>query len=215
MIYEISGLRFNVRENTLDKYICDEVVKQDCYGKIINLVKGETWLDIGANIGCFSVLVASLGCDVVAFEPDKENFEITKKNMELNKVSFILNRVAIVGNDDKLRKFYYNEKKNKGTHSLLVKRGRSEKIVKCANINRAITNDIQAIKLDVEGAEYEIIKAIKDFKNVRKMVYEYHFNILGKEKYFELVSYLEECGFKVNYKSNVKKNWHLLVSAVR
>ena len=51
------------------------------------LQPGDVFVDVGANIGYFSVLAASLVGDagkVFAFEPDPDNFQLLCANAELN-----------------------------------------------------------------------------------------------------------------------------------
>jgi ribosomal protein L11 methylase PrmA len=36
-----------------------------------HLIKGHTFVDVGANVGYFSVLASELGAKVLAFEPSK------------------------------------------------------------------------------------------------------------------------------------------------
>ena len=49
--------------------------------------KGDTAIDIGAMIGCYTLVFAKLVGDtgrVFAFEPEIENYEILKKNININ-----------------------------------------------------------------------------------------------------------------------------------
>jgi hypothetical protein len=65
------------------------------------------------------------------------------------------------------------------------------------NINEAIaTHGATAIKMDVEGAEYELIKAVTDWSNVRVIIVEYHFmykplKANRVQKFQEIISILE------------------------
>ena len=48
---------------------------------------GDVFVDVGANIGYFSVLAASVVGDdgaVFAFEPDPDNFRLLRRNVALN-----------------------------------------------------------------------------------------------------------------------------------
>jgi len=57
---------------------------------------------------------------------------------------------------------------------------------------------INFLKLDVEGAEFDIIlKTPKNvFKKIDKIVMEYHDFTAKENNHKEIVSFLAECGFK-------------------
>jgi FkbM family methyltransferase len=46
--------------------------------------KGSRLVDVGANVGLFSLFAASRGCDVVSVEPDALNYALLQKNIRLN-----------------------------------------------------------------------------------------------------------------------------------
>src|SRR3989304_2062182 len=50
-----------------------------------NLKKGQTFTDIGAQVGYFTVLVSQLGAGVIAFEPSTKNRELLLENIQTNK----------------------------------------------------------------------------------------------------------------------------------
>jgi len=62
----------------------------DIIGKCLR--KGDTFIDVGANIGLMSIfaskIVGSNGI-VYAFEPEPETFVILRKNIEINKINNI------------------------------------------------------------------------------------------------------------------------------
>ena len=45
---------------------------------------GSRFLDVGANVGVFSLYAVARGCDVVAVEPDALNFALLHENIRLN-----------------------------------------------------------------------------------------------------------------------------------
>ncbi len=85
-----------------------------------------------------------------------------------------------------------------GKHSILPIRGREIINVPAININDAITqHGATAIKMDVEGAEYELIKSVTDWSNVRVIIIEYHFmykplKANRVQKFQEITSILEK-----------------------
>jgi hypothetical protein len=77
-------------------------------------------------------------------------------------------------------------------------RGREVLKVPAVNINDAIRESgATAIKMDVEGAEYELIKAVTDWSSVRVIIIEYHFmykplKTNRVQKFQEITSILEQ-----------------------
>jgi hypothetical protein len=62
-----------------------ELIRNDYGLEEIKLSPNDTVIDIGANIGMFSIYVKKkFGCRVIAFEPVPINFEHFKENILLN-----------------------------------------------------------------------------------------------------------------------------------
>lgn len=206
------GFKFEAREDTLDEY----VVKENPYTHRISLDKEDIWLDIGAHIGTFAVRFASQVGRIISFEPDKTNYALLKKNLRLNRIKNVdAVQSALVGNSDESRKFYLNTKMNTGAHSFLVRRGRQEVNVSCANINEVIAlSRANKIKMDIEGAEYELICAIEHWAQIDEIIYEFDFaKLKDKEhkRYFETIRILKRNGFRVQYNKAPGKTWHTIV----
>lgn len=202
------------RENTLDDFVIKEMPQ---YRKRIILTKDDIWLDAGGNIGAFSNEFNEEVKQIISFEPDKENFELMVRNTKDLK-NVINNNLALVGNNDKERSFFLNVKRNKGTHSFLVKRGRDKVTVNCVNINEVIKKyNINKIKMDVEGAEYELIKVI-NFTNITEIVLEFHFSMLKDKdhsKFDEIIEILESNFNKVIRKEKIGGDWTTLINCLK
>ena len=50
----------------------------------LNIQKYDVFFDLGANEGLYSLVVAGLGTNVIAYEPDNIHFSILVRNIELN-----------------------------------------------------------------------------------------------------------------------------------
>lgn len=172
-------------------------------------------LIFGLNIGMFTVFALNKGAKVVySYEAEEENFALAKRNVELNGFteSCELINKAVVGNDDETRGFYINVKKNKGMHSLITKRGRDHVLVKCININKVFEEVKPSIvKMDIEGGEYECIKAVKSFVGIRELILEFHHahldDIKTHEKYNEILELLRSHFNSVESKEYAKGAW--------
>jgi len=195
---EHKGLQFVVREGTIDDYVVREVLG-GAYKKL-NINSDDVVFDIGLNIGVFTIYALDKGAKkVYSFEPERENFKIATTNIKLNnfdQTRYELVNAAVVGNKDKHRSFSVNTKKNKGGHSLVHKRGRDAVNVDCVNINEIIdAHKPTVIKMDIEGGEYECLKAVNSFDCVREIELEFHHAHLNDtkthEKYNEIISLLK------------------------
>lgn len=213
-IFEHKNRKFVVREGTSDAFVVKEV-SGSAYSKL-KLFPDDVCLDIGLNIGVFTTIASEKCKFVYSYEPEKENFEIASQNVHQinNRRNVKLHNFAVIGNDDETRFLSINKKKNKGCHSLIPKRGRGSSIVKCKNINKIIEDhNPSVIKIDTEGAEYEIILGMKEenWSNIKELIFEFHHAHLNdidtKEKYFHLISILKKYFKSVDFRSETKGAW--------
>lgn len=213
------GLTFWCRRGTMDEYVCKEVAGGTY--KRLEIREGDRVLDIGANIGVLSCLAAYEGATVEAYEPGEENFAVATRNLFRNGVatSVHLKPFAVVGTRDNTRTFYLNTKKNGGAHSFYVKRGRTEVVVRCKNINSILQSfQPNKLKIDAEGAELEIIQAIlpENWESIDRIIFEYHFAVLkdrDKSKYFGLIENLKRHFKEIKFNQAPGKNWTTIVYA--
>ena len=80
----VNNLTFLVRpEPAHDSFVLDEIFKDNCY-RIPEDIRGKVVVDLGANIGAFSILCAQKGAIVYAYEPQPENNACLQTNVALN-----------------------------------------------------------------------------------------------------------------------------------
>ena len=203
-----------VREGTSDEFVVREVFTGE-YNKL-NISSDDVILDFGLNIGMFTVFALKKGSKkVISYEADKENFGYAEHNVALNcldKDRYELYNLAVIGNDDPYREFSINLKKNKGAHSLVHKRGRDVVKVPCININKVFkTYNPSVVKMDIEGGEYECLKSIKSFGNIREFIMEFHHAHLNDtkthEKYNEILDFLRQHFKTVEARADTKGAW--------
>lgn len=213
-IIEKNNLKFLVRKNTSDYFVVKEVFGGE-YRKL-NISSDDIIVDLGLNIGAFTLYALKKNAKkLYSYEADSENFKIAQHNITINNFSdkVELFNLAVVGNDDDTREFSLNVKgKNKGAHSLLAKRGRDAVKVKCININNVLEkNRPTIVKMDIEGAEYECIKAIKSFSGINQFIFEFHHahlnDIKTHEKYIEIQNLLKEKYESVECRQETKGAW--------
>jgi len=148
--------------------------------KIIH--EGSTVIDMGANIGYYTLIFARLvGSEgkVFAFEPDPENFHILKKNLEINNYqNVILEQKAVSNQSGKLR--LYLDNKNKGAHTIFkpVDNAPSVEInaITLDDYFRNFKGKIDFIKMDIEGGEAEAVEGMSSILNKDDIIIMTEFN---------------------------------------
>ena len=104
----------------------------------------------------------------------------------------------------------------KDGHSILEFRGRKKVFVFCENINDILKKTkANKLKIDIEGAEYEVIKAIRCWDQIDAIIFEWHKNFLKDENNIKLkeIEKIIKSNFK-HTKGNFKtKGWMNIISA--
>lgn len=176
--------------------------------------KGDVVLDLGANVGYYSLIFAKLVGEngkVFAFEPDPTNFALLKKNVETNgykNVTLVQKAVSnktgkirlYLAEDNKVDQRIYNS--HDGRKSIEIEAIRLDEYFKNYN------GKIDFIKMDIQGAEGGAIQGMFNLlkKNNVKIITEFwpiglkRFGI-DPEEYLKL---LIELGFKL-YEINEQK----------
>lgn len=178
------------------------------------LKNDDVVLDLGGNIGSFSMRNFNRVKRIIAVEPEEVNCKIFHKNINENNADNVeLIQKAVVGNNDKTRIFYLG--KVPYYYSFYATSGRKGVAVECVNINDLIqTYNPSKLKIDIEGSEWEVICGCNDFKNVKQIIFEYNFDFnhdfTTDFNHFEsLISHLEKHRFDVSELKKYKrtKNW--------
>ena len=134
------------------------------YCSLYNLSPQDIYfLDLGANIGWYSLFIAQYGYNILSFEPSETNNYILKKNYCLNRelnVTFINKGLY---NDDKKCDLYIN-KENKGDGIVFCEKNNQipENLIKKEQVTLTklsnymqflLERNLALIKIDIEGAE--------------------------------------------------------------
>jgi FkbM family methyltransferase len=160
-----------------------QIVDRDCYqlAKLPPPRREALVIDIGANVGVFSVLAAKLYSGrVVAYEPLPNNCRLLRRNLERNAVQNVfVAEEAVVGQDGPVQ--FVVTPDSVGGHVAIE--GREENSsgpieVPGIGIQSVLSgyDNIDLIKLDCEGSEYEIVSHITAClsKRVRALTFEVH-----------------------------------------
>jgi FkbM family methyltransferase len=160
-------------------------------------------LDCGANLGMASLYFKWLypAARVVAFEPDPDTFQLLAKNIGSNGLDIRAHNCALWDKDDDLD-FFIDERE---PGSLLMSAYESRTNGKCIRVparrlSSFIEEQVDFLKIDVEGSEQRILKELVDsgkIASIRQMVVEYHHRIAHhKSSLAEFLGLLEQAGFE-------------------
>ena len=130
---------------------------------------GDVFVDIGANIGYFSLLIATdvPTAKVISFEPVRDIFQQLKGNTLLNNVKNIIAFNAAVGEVKEEKDIFVSDTDNLGMSSFKQPENFSGKTERVQVLtlddwfSRAGLAKIDVIKIDVEGSELNALKGMK------------------------------------------------------
>jgi len=211
-----STIQFRYRDNKFDSAasMYYEIFKDLTYNfKECKINKDDVVLDIGANIGVFSRYAIANGAkDVYSFEPIKENYDLLEKNSDgFPVVSFNY----AISNKNGTENFHIDS--TEGGHTILDKdpnNSRTKEIreIGCYTIDYLfeeswIPHKIDFMKIDVEGAEIQVLEGISDenLKKIDKIVMEWHrFLFDDKNLLDKIINRLYSIGFQfyIDYNSS-------------
>ena len=155
-----------------------------------------TVLDIGANTGIFANYTSKrFGKKVISYEASSKNFDYWKINMHMNHNPIKGNNLAI-SKESKGKLKLYLTKEGSGGNSILKQNIRGDKfeLVDQIRLDEILTDEIDFMKIDVEGAEFEILFSLKKLE-VPRIAMEVHAHPDYKMK--DLVALLERFGYLV------------------
>jgi FkbM family methyltransferase len=126
------------------------------------LIKNDSIvLDIGANIGYFTLIMSKLARQVHAFEPDPRNFQILQNNIEANNIKNVKLYHSAAAETAGSSTLYLSEI-NRGMHRLYRSDWCKEGSVQVQTVRiDDIIDQSDFVKIDVEGAELGVLKGMK------------------------------------------------------
>jgi FkbM family methyltransferase len=188
--------------------------------------KGDIFIDVGAHIGHYtlisSVCVGQKG-KVVAIEADPCNFRILKRNVELNRVDNVLCINAAAYSEKRKVKLYAIHKIGYSIYNTIISQRLTsrefievqantlDELIESAKIN---PNKINWIKIDVEGAELEVLRGgtnILSQSSDISILIEIHSLAGGVTHYEDIVNLLDSYQIYIQYeKTHVGGEKHII-----
>jgi FkbM family methyltransferase len=189
----------------------------NCYMiKNVALKKGGIMLDIGANIGWYSLLLSrGVGLNIYSFEPDPHNFQCLTQNIANNNIKGVRPfQFAVADRETKMRLHLYKTY-NTGRHSL-IDHGKTGKFVEVDTIsidgfmqkNGLAGQTVELYKIDIEGFEMTAFRgSMETLANSLYVFSEFSPEIMRSinEDPAQFISLFEKLGFSAY---NIKNEDH-------
>lgn len=188
--------------------LIEEIWLGDSYTRSnVRLRTGSTIVDIGANIGAFTVWIAKANprARIIAVEPDPLNLTFLSRNLFQNRITNVSVVPAACGGENGEGTIY--ARGSGALHSLFsndLQGSTFQPIYKTAIVTLQQVFDehrvecCDLLKIDCEGSEYDILlnSSFKTLSRISKIALEYH---VGFNKYSPaaLERYLGSAGFEV------------------
>ena len=133
----------------------------------------EMFLDVGANIGCYSIFAAKLvNCEVHAVEPFSVNYDALKRNVAHNQLDDLIHchKVAIGDKTESGSLSLDSDQVGSAGHSLFEEKSGNSEDVECWRLDDLLEADKipfpNHIKIDVDGQEWRLFEGMgKTLKN--------------------------------------------------
>ena len=192
---------YSCRENTTDFMYAFFSYENKIKSKIISTIDDfDTFIDIGACIGDYSIWLAKNNLKCFAFEPNNDNYNSLINNIELNNLTESIETYNYGLGKKTEKVFFETNITNRGYSGKYAnfKEGLKEEVeIKTFDEifeNMGISyNQSIIIKIDAEGMEAEIIEgAMKSFSKIRKifLIFESHTGAdIILKKLMEIASY--------------------------
>jgi FkbM family methyltransferase len=193
----------------------DDIIEQNFTPK-----EGDTVIDVGAHIGPYTLKATkSVGTNgkVIAIEADPENFDILSRNIQLNKFTNIIAlNYAAYSKEDKIRLYLLcrgEEYSYTKYNTIMTDRAHNKKkfveiqantLDYLLDSNGIKHEDVNWIKIDVEGAEFEVIKGAKNIlskSNDISLLIEIHNLSSNTNLYEPIKEFLNSYHFKINFET--------------
>lgn len=207
-----------------DYGLCDEVIKKAGASGVVGAI-----LDIGAHKGYFSIYASVLcgaNVKIFAYEPEEKNFAALKENLKMNRVKNVFAKnVAVTGNDGMRELFLSVDSHNHSVFGEAMAEQvdivddesvASSRKVNCVSFQTIVEKhlvregceNIDLVKMDCEGAEFEILESLDSyvnaaeiFKKIKSFCLEYH-EFLPEMRAEKLVNIFKKYGYKVDAKKS-------------
>ena len=202
------GARLSLREKTDDIVHSLPGREQDVHHTILDSLRpGDTLVDVGANIGYYTVLGGlrvGPGGRVVAIEPLPSTSAVLRKNVRMNSLGNVRIIEAAAGAEPRERARISFDPRHLGRATLRAATGSEGREVRVTTLDRVCRElqTIRLLKIDVEGNELAVLRgAVRTLEKTEQIVLE------SNEDSVLIDRFLEDRGFEIRRLRFTNHRW--------
>ena len=171
-IPDVGPSPFSLFVDVLDDHIISGMIKRHRVWEPVEtalvcklISRGENVIDIGANLGYFTVLFSHLVGEkgkVYGFEPELKNYALLKSNILFNRLANVTIENQAVSNRRGVVDLYLSSV-NKGDHRIAYTAGRERQTISSIVLDDYMSNSsepVDFIKSDTQGHELKVLKGM-------------------------------------------------------
>ncbi|MBE9158410.1 FkbM family methyltransferase [Nodosilinea sp. LEGE 06152] len=217
VVTSVYGPKLSARFKDSTFWLMARYGNEGCYDHLQDLGANDVFIDIGANIGLFTILASSQCSMVISIEASSREFSELIRNISLNKCTNVVPILGAAGSKLSLSKIHVQEISHSGGNSILLD-SISQNIcqtqtVQMVTVDHLVNsykeyynlmdnnlNNSFVIKIDVEGFEPQVLlgmKAALISGKVRKVIVEIDHQRSKRlaNSDFDIYDYMKNCGF--------------------
>ncbi len=188
-----------------DIFVLREVLVDEAYGDVLPLLNKENirLIDVGANLGSFTIWINhTVGVEeAYCFEPEPDSFRLLRFNLSLNNCHNAQAIECAVGGTARTVNISLKESSPGGTSiyadNPAALQSRAVPVVAFQDWLREVKGNFDLLKVDCEGAEWEILAKTdpRHFARFRVFVAEVHGDPENKQAVADFKGLAEKLGF--------------------
>ncbi|SOC78573.1 methyltransferase, FkbM family [Salinimicrobium sediminis] len=199
---QVLGKEFDIPDLASFNFMYREIFVHEIY-KFYTGKKAPYIIDGGANIGLSTTYFKKLypHSKIIAFEPDPEIFEFLRVNID----KFNYKEVNLVNKglwDKEGELDFWSEGADGGLFTKVDSSNKASVKIETVSLKRFLNQEVDLLKLDIEGAETVVLKDIQhNLDKVKRIFIEYHSFKDKPQNLDEVLNILISAGFRFHINS--------------
>lgn len=190
-----------------------EIYEEQAYEHFFQAEDGEVIVDVGANIGLFTLKASKEVGDngkVITFEPKKRNYDLLFRNIRINKCRNVIAINSALSDFNGKAPLYIKDVGLQNTLLPQIKLQSSTigtEVVDVRTLSSVLKelniNYVDMLKIDAEGCELEVLKGSEEFLS-NQMIKKISVAAYHSESELEIITkYLQQFGYSIRSHRNI------------